>query len=487
MATLRTVTKNTFFYTFSSVLQRASSIVFFPIFSYYLTKGDYGIQSIVTYVLMFSNILCGLQLLPTATRLIHDDEDYEARIKDVYGSYFLLIFTMNALVAAVMLVIGPWVMKPFLNDISFYPFIAITLTTLPFVATYLVFKNYLQATHQGARFVRMDLLYFACNVGFNLLFVTVFKMGVKGILISSLISSTTFSSYAYFSFLRKTSLRFNKKILREGLHFSLPLVPFALLGVLLDSADKLVLNAKMGKDAGGLLYIASMMAAMFTVLRESTYQAIIPWFYQQYEKLPQAYTRRVLYAAFGGMSILAVCISLFSHELLVLLSSNDELIQSFRYTPIIVNTALVVFLGQLLNMGVMYFKRNARYLFLTTLIGLPVNIALSFLLIDQLGIYGAAISNFTAMSAMTVVSAWLSHRSGFKLNYFYLVTACACSLALSFVALLPVNFWMLLALKAAIAATLFGGFYIYVSRHFPVNALIRDRLQPMASLLQRIR
>ena len=487
MATLRTVTKNTLFYTFSSVLQRASSIIFFPIFSYYLTKGDYGIQSVVTYVLMFASIVCGLQLLPTATRLIHDNENYEARIRDVYGSYFLLIFLTNALVTIALLTVGPWMMRPFLNDIEFFPYIAITACTLPFVATYLVYKNYLQATHQGARFVKMDLLYFGCNVGFNLLFVTVFQMGVKGILVSSLVSSAAFAMYSYFAFLRKTNLRFNRQVLREGLHFSLPLVPYAMLGVLLDSTDKLMLNAKLGKDASGLLYIATMLGAMFTVLRESAYHAIVPWFYQQYEKLPAVYTRRVLHVAFGGMCVLAVGISLFSHELLLLLSSNDELIHSFRYTPVIVNTALVVFLGQLLNMGVMYFKRYVRYLFITTVVAIPVNIILSYFLIDRLGIYGAALSNFAAMSAMTVVLAFLGHRSGFRLNYAYFITACACSVGLSFVALAPLEFWSLFGLKVLIILVLIAGYYAYVARHFPISEIIRSRAQPLAGFFQRIR
>jgi O-antigen/teichoic acid export membrane protein len=488
MATLRTVTKNVFLYTLSTVLQRASSIIFFPIFSYYLTKGDYGTLSVVYFVTQFINILCGLEFSRTATRLIHDSDDVEARAKEIYGTYFLLMFVFHVLVVALLLFIGPWLMRPFLNDVPFSPYMVLTMCAMPFVSTYFMYRSYLQATHQGTRFVQVDFLYFLSNVGFNLFFVIVFDMGAAGIILSTGVSSFAFAVYSYFRFFRHTRLSFDKKVLREGLQFSLSLVPFILMGVLLEWTDKMMLNAKVGKEAGGILYIAVMFAAFFTVLRESCNQALVPWFYGQYDKVPEAYVRKVLYATFAGLAILAVCMSWFSHEILMILSSNAELVEAHKYAPFIVNTALVVFLGQIFNMTVMYFKRLTRYLFVTTLVALPVNVLISYLLIDRYGIYGANISNFLAMTTMTIACGVLSHRSGFTINYLYFIAVIALSVALSvMMVVLQLSFWPMLGLKIAIALVMGVMFYSYVSRHFKVRELVMSKLQPVLALVQRSR
>jgi len=296
-----------------------------------------------------------------------------------------------------------------------------------------------------------------------------------------------FSVYAYFAFFRHTRLRFDPAVLREGLRFSLPLIPFILIGVLMEWSDKIVLNAKSGKDAGGILYIATMIAAFFTVLRESCNQALMPWFYQQYGKLPKAYVHRVVYAAFAGLAIVAVCLSWFTYEILVTLSSNPDLVKAYQYAPIIVNTALVVFLSQIFYMVVMFFKTNTRYLFLTSVVGVAVNLGMSLILIDRFGIYGAAVSNFLAMFFMTITCGILSHRSGFKMNYAYFLAIIAGSIGLSLLALLPLPFWTMLGMKTLIAGLMVLGFYLYLARHFPIQALLLERLKPLLALVQRAR
>jgi O-antigen/teichoic acid export membrane protein len=224
------------------------------------------------------------------------------------------------------------------------------------------------------------------------------------------------------------------------------------------------------------------------VLRESCNQALVPWFYQQYGKVTDVYMRKVLYATFAGLAILAVCISWFSFEILHLLSSNPDLVEAYRYAPLIVNTALVVFLGQIFNMTVMYFKKNTRYLFVTTLIGFPVNLAMSYVLIERYGIYGANLSNFLAMTAMTIACGVLSHRSGFSMNYGYFVAVIAVSMTLSLaMVLLPLPVWLMITLKVSLSLAMATGFYVYVSRHFQVRELLMDKLQPVFALAQRFR
>ena len=68
------VIKNSFWYSFSSVLLRASSIIFFPIFSKYLTKADYGILSVTQSIIIWVSAVAALELHSTFVRFLNSEE-----------------------------------------------------------------------------------------------------------------------------------------------------------------------------------------------------------------------------------------------------------------------------------------------------------------------------------------------------------------------------------------------------------------------------
>jgi O-antigen/teichoic acid export membrane protein len=429
---------------------------------------------------MFIAIITGMELTRTATRLIYEGQNREERIKEIYGSFIVVIFSSNVLIGGLLLLVGPYVLKPFLNDIAFSPYMVLTIFTLPFIATYSLFKNYLQATNQGMRFIKIDLVYFALNVGFNLYFVIEFKMGAAGIILSTVVSSILLSIYAYFSFFRKTYLRIDTKILKEGLIFSSPIMLYILLGCITENADKWILNGIMGKDISGILYISTMMAAMFNIFRESSNQALNPWFFELYQKRDNVYINKVIYTVFAGMAIVAVGISWFSYEILVVLSSNKDLIAGYKYTPVITNTALVVFLSQIYNMPVFYYKNQSRFLFTSTIASSIVTLILSFILIPLLGPMGAALSNFSAMSVLTFVCGLLAYRSGFRIQHTYFLGVIFISACLSGCALLPLPHLPLLAFKILTMGAILFIYYLYLNRHYNVKALIMQKLYSLS-------
>ena len=77
------------------------------------------------------------------------------------------------------------------------------------------------------------------------------------------------------------------------------------------------------------------------------------------------------------MGLISFGISWFSYEILTILSNNENLIQAWKYTPILVNGIYFVFLGQFLNLSTLYDKTKTKYLVFSTLVGTVSNIVLS--------------------------------------------------------------------------------------------------------------
>jgi O-antigen/teichoic acid export membrane protein len=457
------------------VLQRASSIIFFPIFSAYLSKGDYGIQGVIYYISAILNIIGDMQLSRVGTRLIYDGKDVQENVRRIYGMYFIMIIVIKSLIACFLYFAGPYLLKPFLNDISFDPYVTLTLLAMPATGVYSLYKAYLQGTDKGTKFIKVDMLFFASNVSLNLYFVIVHKMGVAGLLLSTVISSLIFSVYAYFDLFRKTYLRIDFTLLKESLRLALPLLFFILLGMFVEGSDKIILNAKQGKDVSGIFYIATVLAAFFNVFRESSNQALVPWFYREKNKTPDARISQVLLLSFSAMCIVGLGISYFSFEMIYLLASNKELIDAYKYTPIIVVTALIVYVSQFYLMIVMFYKTHARWLFTTTLSGWIVNMASCYLLIDYFGIYGAAMGNLLGMLTLTIIKGWLSKISGYHLNWKIFASLILLTQLLALIIFIPMPYILLLTVKVIILLLCLFALYKYANKTVNVNQLLTEQ------------
>ena len=71
---LNKVISNSFLYSLSSILLRASSIFLFPIFSFYLTKSDYGILLITQSLTVFITSLSNFETQKALTRFLYNDD-----------------------------------------------------------------------------------------------------------------------------------------------------------------------------------------------------------------------------------------------------------------------------------------------------------------------------------------------------------------------------------------------------------------------------
>jgi O-antigen/teichoic acid export membrane protein len=201
----------------------------------------------------------------------------------------------------------------------------------------------------------------------------------------------------------------------------------------------------------------------------------VPWFYREKNKTPDARISQVLLLSFSAMCIVGLGISYFSFEMIYLLASNKELIDAYKYTPIIVVTALIVYVSQFYLMIVMFYKTHARWLFTTTLSGWIVNMASCYLLIDYFGIYGAAMGNLLGMLTLTIIKGWLSKISGYHLNWKIFASLILLTQLLALIIFIPMPYILLLTVKVIILLLCLFALYKYANKTVNVNQLLTEQ------------
>lgn len=418
---------NTSLYTLSTFLLRASSIIFFPIFSLYLTDADYGILSITQSIALIIGVMAGLGINRSITRFIYYESE---KTKDSHSSIiFTSLFSsfgIQAVFVILIITFNRFIPDSLLNEIEFFPYVFVAILAVPFNSIIEVAKTYFKSIHEGKKVFYIDISFFSLNILFNLFFVVVLGFDVLGIFYGILINTLIFSCILYFTFYRKLTVEFNPKLLRKVLRYCLPLVPYAILNIIFEACDKFYLNSEFGTSYSGLYYIVVIFASIFSSFKESIITALTPFFYENIEHNVNT-IKRIINWIFLISGFIAMALSFFSFEILTILSSNPTFVDAHIYIPFTIISFYFILFGNLFNIKTYYFGKYTDYLFVATLIGLVVEISACYLLIPKYNILGATLSRLIAFGTHVLVLFYLSYKETQKrdiYDYRFLIICC---------------------------------------------------------------
>lgn len=243
----------------------------------------------------------------------------------------------------------------------------------------------------------------------NVIFLVAFKMGVTGYILSIIISDVlSFTGLTIVAGLHKylDFKYFSKKIFKDMLKYSAPLIPTYVLWWITSSSDRWFVISMRG-DAENGIYSASYkipsLLMMFTTL---FFQA---WQMSAIENrndsgLAKFYTK--IYGAYSSMLMIAAAgVIMLVKPLTYLLVDNDpekNFVYGYHYTPILVIAMVFQCLCQFTS-SVYNVRKKSVNSMLTSLIAAVVNVILNFLLVPDFGATGAAIATAAAYASCFVI------------------------------------------------------------------------------------
>lgn len=319
------------------------------------------------------------------------------------------VFTTSAIItaigmAAVVLIVPGLRFIHYLDFISGYSMlliIYICTSSLRMLCT-----NFVRARDMVKLFSLDGILATLTLFIFNLIFIAGLKMGVKGFMISVILSDLCSSVFLIVAAnLRKFfSFRyFSSSLAKEMMIFSLPLIPTIVMWTITGLSDRLFIRymhssrAELGADAAGIYSVANRIPNLISMVSTIFFQA---WNMSAitendsadrskfYEKVYSAY-EAILFIAGAGLLLFIKPVSSFLAN-----SDNYEAYGSiYIYAPILIAAVIFTSLNQF--MGSIYSAtKHTLNSFLTSLTACVINLAMNFFLIPEWGIQGAAIATF---------------------------------------------------------------------------------------------
>ncbi|MBR2283556.1 MAG: polysaccharide biosynthesis C-terminal domain-containing protein [Ruminococcus sp.] len=243
---------------------------------------------------------------------------------------------------------------------------------------------------------------------FNVLFIAKLDMGVKGFMLSVILSDLCSSIFLFITgqlgkFLSIKS--FSVPMMKTMLRFSVPLIPTIVMWTITSLSDRVFIRemhsdrAVLGADAAGLYGIANRVPNLISMVSTIFFQA---WNMsaitenesddrsQFYGKVYSAY-ESILFIACAGLILLVKPVTM-------LLTNTDnfpEYSTVYIYVPILIAAVLFTSLDQFLG-SIYNATKHTKNSFWTALAACVTNLVLNALLIPEWGIQGASIATLVS-------------------------------------------------------------------------------------------
>lgn len=390
-------------YGIGSVVSPLISFILLPIYTRYLTPGDYGELSltIIVSVVMFTTI--GLGVRSGIIRIYFTVK--EKRDRDIVITTALIhSFVFGLSIISILFLTTPYISPFIFNFENGEIYLKLVLGTVFASMLAANLESSLRAEERISTFNILTISKLLINLLLNIYFVVVLQRGVQGILEAGLIANSTYVLFLAPVVLKGKTIGFSFSTLKEILKFGVPLVPAMIADLVLSMSDRYFLEHFSTMENVGLYSIGYRIGSILLIIVNKPFQmAWSPYMFSvsEQDNAKDIYKRVLVYyvliAGWVGLGL-----SLFAKEGLMIIAT-EEYVGGFVIVPIIVVSYILFGMMGILIAGVHIVKKT-RFATKYFLIGAVINLIFNYFLIPIWGMMGAAIA--TLISYIYLNYAW---------------------------------------------------------------------------------
>lgn len=355
-----------------------------PLYTALLSTDQYGTAELITST---ANLVIPLACVGITNGVFRFAADRAHEKKEVFSSGLVLLLGGTLVFLA---------LSPLLSLIDYFD----EYTFL--IVLYVVFANlqalcaqFVRAIDRVRLFAVQGILNTLLTIGFNLLFLIVFDLGVTGYVLSVIVGNliTTIFLVIAAKLWRVFSFRSVKKpLVKEMLFYSLPLIPTTVCWLITDLSDRYMVTWFCGSAENGIYSAAYKIPTVVNLISSIFMQA---WqFSAVASSSDEGVCQRFYTTVFKGfLSMIAIgsAVLILASRFLTGLLLNVSYFEAWRYMPTLLCAAAIESIVSFLA-TVYMVRKKSMHSFLTAMLGTVLNVLLNLLLIPRMGALGAAIA-----------------------------------------------------------------------------------------------
>jgi O-antigen/teichoic acid export membrane protein len=459
---LKKLFSHTAIYGLAPQITKIASFFSLPLITAELTELDYGVAGVLAAYTAAISALATLGLrMVLVNSFFKSPGQYKWAWRQIYG--FLTLWTfLYAIILSVLI----YFVVPQEAIENRWTILLLNVGPLIFFGqTSTICTTYYQLKQKPLQIGIRSIIFGFLSIGLNVLFIVEYKMGYMGWFWSSfIVGLLSNASYYYplnFKLKLKPIFNFKRRLIKNSLKVSLPMVPHYYSAYLLNSSDKMVMDVmQVGTGNIGKYNVAYTVGSVMNSLGTASGLAIGPILIKFYKERKEETAKNLVFILQISFFLITFGLCIWMKELFSFLIRNEELAQMY-YLGIIIVMAY--------NYRPMYlgfstktmFNEHTNVMWKVTLGAGLINVLLNLLLIPFFGFEVAAITTFVAYMFMGYVGYYFKVFKEINSAKYYPVFWILLTIALTVLAYYAVELSMWVKIGISLAVSGFAFIFIY--------------------------
>jgi O-antigen/teichoic acid export membrane protein len=251
----REIARKTGIYSIATVAGRAMSLLLLPVYTHYLTPGDYGVMELLDLTVNLAGLLVGGRLGPALFYFYFSADTEEERNTCVSTAFFASV--LLACVCAAIALFGASALSQIVFGTANYAryfrlvFFGLGLS-MPVEMGYCCMRTF----GQPGRFVRVYLYFLVGTAALNVVLLVVFRWGVRAMLTSNVTGFALIAVYMVWYILSPIKISFDPRLLWRLMRYAMPLGLSGLAMFFVHYGDRIFLRQHVSLDELGRYSLA---------------------------------------------------------------------------------------------------------------------------------------------------------------------------------------------------------------------------------------
>ena len=360
-----------------------------PIYTRMLTPADYGTIELFSMIIDFAGIIFGLRIGEALFRFYVTAESV-AEKDQVISSALILTILLNCIGFFILYAASGVLCTLIFGSLEHQNLLILFSMSLLYAPIVEIPMTYIRAQQRPWLFVSFSSLKLTLQLSLNIYLVVVLKLGVYGIVLSTVIAGAVMSLLLGGYCFHKTGMQFSFSRAKELITFSYPMILASLISFYVTFGDRYFLKLYGTLADVGIYALGYKFGFLLSFIGSGPFFAI--WDSERYHIFNKPNAKCtfqnvfVLFIVF--ISLIAAGISIFSRNILMIMA-NSEFWGAARIVPVVVLAYLIQSLTAYCNLGIMIHKKTI-ILTKSVILSAVVITVFYFVFIPSFGALGAA-------------------------------------------------------------------------------------------------
>jgi len=412
---IKEAASHTLIYGLGSVLQTALGFILIPLYTRYYSTDMYGTLALITLCGTLAGAVFYLGASSALSRSYFDYEAGHERKKVISTSLYL-----SLLGACAQVLLG----FMFKNKLSFlifntedyapHIFIILISSALTFLNN--LFYILLRFERKSRQVVIINIISLIMSASLITSFLIVLKLGVMAPILGQCINQVLIFGILFYLTKESFVIAYSKPELKIQLQFGIPTIFVGLATYLLSAMDRFLMNSFCTLNDVGVYSLGYLLGTSINILFILPFGQIWAPMRMEYRNDNNArdlYKIMLTYYFIVGLFI-TIGVSIFSKEILLLLSGRPDYIIAYKVVPIVMMAYLIYGIVGIIDNGI-YFSRKISYHAYIFWSCVVINWALNYTLIPIFG-YMAAAYNILITFSVTIGMVFIVSNRLFKIQ-----------------------------------------------------------------------